>query len=192
MDAISDFFDTVLGLSATQAQDLTTAQVCLRAIVVYFLLVLFVRLGKKRFLGQATAFDAVLIIVIGSVPSRAVSGTAPFMLTIRNIASNFRRADNSALFIPDRGNGEGNINQTSVFLHSNRVINQTRSSRQVLGCRDDWRRQRFTGARYPRCKVIVAPCTSAFASCDLIVTDCLSPRVTKFKLAVNVGPLATT
>ena len=47
-------------------------------------------------------------------------------------------------------------------------------------------------ARYPRCKVIVAPCTSAFASCDLIVTDCLSPRVTKFKLAVNVGPLATT
>ena len=48
------------------------------------------------------------------------------------------------------------------------------------------------GARYPRCKVIVAPCTSAFASCDLIVTDCLSPRVTKFKLAVNVGPLATT
>ena len=48
------------------------------------------------------------------------------------------------------------------------------------------------GARYPRCKVIVAPCTSAFASCDLIVTDCLSPRVTKFKLAVNVGPFATT
>ena len=31
------FFDTVLGLSATQAQDLTTAQVCLRAIVVHLL-----------------------------------------------------------------------------------------------------------------------------------------------------------
>ena len=46
--------------------------------------------------------------------------------------------------------------------------------------------------RYPRCKVIVAPRTSACASCDLIVTDCLSPRVTKFRLAVNVGPLATT
>jgi len=36
--------------------------------------------------------------------------------------------------------------------------------------------------------VIVAPCTSALASCDLIVTDCLSPRFTKFKLAANVGP----
>jgi hypothetical protein len=45
---------------------------------------------------------------------------------------------------------------------------------------------------YPRCKLIVAPCTSACASCDLIVTDCLSPRVTKLRLAVNVGPLATT
>jgi hypothetical protein len=45
---------------------------------------------------------------------------------------------------------------------------------------------------YPRCKLMVAPCTSACASCDLIVTDCLSPRVTKLRLAVNVGPLATT
>jgi hypothetical protein len=54
----------------------------LRAIVVYFLLVLFVRLGKKRFLGQATAFDAVLIILIGSIASRAVSGTAPFVASL--------------------------------------------------------------------------------------------------------------
>ena len=43
---------------------------------------------------------------------------------------------------------------------------------------------------YPRCKLIVAPCTSACASCDLIVTDCLFPRVTKLRLAVNVGPLS--
>ena len=54
----------------------------MRAVVVYFALVLFVRAGKKRFLGQATAFDAVLIILIGSVASRAVSGTAPFVASL--------------------------------------------------------------------------------------------------------------
>ena len=82
MDAIGDFFDAALSLSASQAQDLTIAQVCLRAVIVYFFLILCVRLGKKRFLGQPTAFDAVLIILIGSVASRAVSGTAPFVATL--------------------------------------------------------------------------------------------------------------
>jgi len=74
MDAVSAFFDRLLGLSATQPQDLTTTQVCVRAVVVYVLLLLFVRLGKKRFLGQATAFDAVIIILMGSMqvaPCRA-------------------------------------------------------------------------------------------------------------------------
>jgi uncharacterized membrane protein YcaP (DUF421 family) len=82
MDTISQFLDGMLGLSAASANDLSTAQVCLRAVVIYFLLILFVRLGKKRFLGQATAFDAVLIIIIGSISSRAVSGTAPFVVTL--------------------------------------------------------------------------------------------------------------
>jgi uncharacterized membrane protein YcaP (DUF421 family) len=74
--------DQLLGLSASSAQELTTAQVCLRAVVVYFVLIVFVRIGKKRFLGQATAFDAVLIIMIGSLASRGVSGTAPFVATL--------------------------------------------------------------------------------------------------------------
>ena len=82
MDAASKFIDDALGLSAAGALDLTVAQVCLRAAIIYFVLILFVRIGKKRFLGQATAFDAILIIVIGSIASRAVSGTAPFVATM--------------------------------------------------------------------------------------------------------------
>jgi uncharacterized membrane protein YcaP (DUF421 family) len=82
MQQIDRFLDGVLGLSATTASDLTVAQVALRALIVYFILILFVRLGKKRFLGQATAFDAVLLIMIGSLASRAVSGTAPFVATL--------------------------------------------------------------------------------------------------------------
>jgi uncharacterized membrane protein YcaP (DUF421 family) len=82
MDTVSLFFDGMLGLSAASANDLTTTQVCLRAVVIYVVLIFFVRLGKKRFLGQVTAFDAVLIIMIGSIASRAVSGTAPFVATL--------------------------------------------------------------------------------------------------------------
>jgi len=79
MDAFAAFIDAALGLSVKQAHDLSTAQTCVRAIIVYLVLVAYVRLGKKRFLGEATAFDAVLVIIIGSLASRAISGTAPFV-----------------------------------------------------------------------------------------------------------------
>lgn len=74
--------DAVLGLSAHQAQDLGTLQVCSRAFAVYLILIAYVRFGKKRFLGQATAFDAILVIIIGSIASRAISGTAPFVASL--------------------------------------------------------------------------------------------------------------
>jgi uncharacterized membrane protein YcaP (DUF421 family) len=78
MGPLAAYLDVALGLSAKQGSDLTMLQMCVRAVVVYLLLIVYVRIGKKRFLGQATAFDAVLIIIIGSVASRAVSGNAPF------------------------------------------------------------------------------------------------------------------
>jgi uncharacterized membrane protein YcaP (DUF421 family) len=82
MGTVGTLFDGVLGLSATKAEDLNTLQVCLRAIVVFLILIAYVRFGKKRFLGRATVFDAVLVIVIGSVASRAISGTAPFVASL--------------------------------------------------------------------------------------------------------------
>lgn len=82
MASLATYLDWALGLSTRQAHDLSVLQVCLRALIVYLLLIVYVRVGKKRFLGQATAFDAVLIIIIGSVASRAVSGTAPFIASL--------------------------------------------------------------------------------------------------------------
>lgn len=58
--------------------DLTVLQMTLRVFVVYPFLLALVRLGDKRFLGEISAFDFVLAIVIGSVASRAVSGNAAF------------------------------------------------------------------------------------------------------------------
>jgi uncharacterized membrane protein YcaP (DUF421 family) len=79
MREIVYFFDQALGLDTTQASQLSTGQVCARAVVSYIVLIAYVRFGKKRFLSRATAFDAILVIVIGSIGSRAISGTAPFL-----------------------------------------------------------------------------------------------------------------
>ncbi len=82
MDTLARFFDTLLGLSATRAEELTLAQMCLRAVAVYLVLIVYLRFGKKRFLGEATALDAILVIVIGSTASRAITGNAPFGPTL--------------------------------------------------------------------------------------------------------------
>jgi uncharacterized membrane protein YcaP (DUF421 family) len=82
MEALWSITDALLGLSATKAEELSTLQVCLRALVVYLVLIGYVRCAKKRFLSQATGFDAILVIVIGSIASRAISGTAPFISSL--------------------------------------------------------------------------------------------------------------
>jgi uncharacterized membrane protein YcaP (DUF421 family) len=79
MEVLSAFTDNLLGLSVDKAEGLSTLQVCVRAVVVYVVLIAYVRFAKKRFLSEATAFDAILVIIIGSIASRAISGTAPFV-----------------------------------------------------------------------------------------------------------------
>lgn len=81
MTALNKFAETILGLSS-QPYDLSVFQICMRAVVVYIALLVFVRSGKKQFLGHATAFDIVLVILIGSIAARAVAGNAPFFGTL--------------------------------------------------------------------------------------------------------------
>src|SRR3954447_3408532 len=57
-------------------------QMALRAAVVYLATILIVRMGKKRFMSQASAFDVVLGVMLGSLASRAIAGTAPFLPTL--------------------------------------------------------------------------------------------------------------
>jgi len=61
---------------------INVAQMSLRAAVVYGATVLIVRMGKKRFMSQATAFDVILGIMLGSMVSRAIAGAAPFVPTL--------------------------------------------------------------------------------------------------------------
>lgn len=76
MEALSHLAEAVFGNPA-KAQDLLIWHAATRAILVYIVLIAAARFGKKRFLGEATAFDAILVIIIGSTASRGILGNAP-------------------------------------------------------------------------------------------------------------------
>jgi uncharacterized membrane protein YcaP (DUF421 family) len=78
MNDITGWCQVALGLGL-ESKDISVWQMGLRAVVVYVVTVIVVRLGKKRFMGQATAFDVILGIMLGSIVSRAVTGNAPFL-----------------------------------------------------------------------------------------------------------------
>jgi uncharacterized membrane protein YcaP (DUF421 family) len=53
-----------------------------RALVVFVFAILIVRLGKKRFISENTAFDVILGVMLGSILSRAITGQSPFFPTL--------------------------------------------------------------------------------------------------------------
>ena len=81
IEIMSNGLDTLLGLGA-DAGDIGPGQMALRAVIIYGFTLLIVRLGSKRFLGKATAFDVIMGIMIGSVMSRAINGSAGLVATI--------------------------------------------------------------------------------------------------------------
>ena len=74
---MSDLAQSLLGIGL-DADELGTLQMVARAAVVYAAVLIIIRCGKKRALGEATPLDVVTVIVIGSIASRAVTGNAPF------------------------------------------------------------------------------------------------------------------
>lgn len=76
MNEFRDWISLALGLHL-QSMEISVPQMALRAVIVYIVTVLIVRLGKKRFMGRASAFDVILGIMLGSIVSRAVTGNAP-------------------------------------------------------------------------------------------------------------------
>ena len=57
-------------------------QVSMRGIIVFIAVLLMVRISSKRSLAEKTGFDAALIVIIASVLSRAINGSAPFVPTL--------------------------------------------------------------------------------------------------------------
>lgn len=85
MDGVLEAVGRLLGVERDVA-DVTSGQMALRTVVVYAFALLIIRLGSKRFLSQASAFDVIVAIMIGSIASRAINGSAPFVPTLASAA----------------------------------------------------------------------------------------------------------
>mgnify|MGYP003694189853 CR=1 FL=1 len=77
MNAFWNSFETLLGLGV-EPRNLTFVQISLRGIIVFLVTLVAVRLGHKRSLSRKTPFDAVLLVILAAVLSRAINGSAAF------------------------------------------------------------------------------------------------------------------
>ena len=81
MNTFSQFLHTLLGIG-TEPRDLTFLQVSVRGVIVFIATLIMVRLSSKRSLAEKTAFDAVLVVILGSMLARAINGSEAFFPTL--------------------------------------------------------------------------------------------------------------
>jgi uncharacterized membrane protein YcaP (DUF421 family) len=81
MNTFSQLLHTLLGIG-TEPKELTFLQVAVRGVIVFIATLIMVRLGSKRSLAEKTAFDAVFIVIIGSMLARAINGSEAFFPTL--------------------------------------------------------------------------------------------------------------
>ena len=68
-------------------QDLTPLQMAARAFVMFFIALLLIRIAGMRIFGIKTAFDNILVIMLGAILSRGVTGSSPFFSTVAAAAA---------------------------------------------------------------------------------------------------------
>ena len=76
-----DQLQHVLGVNQAPT-DLDSVGIAIRTAIVYITSLALVRIASRRFLSQSTAFDIVVGIMLGSIMSRAINGSALFLPTI--------------------------------------------------------------------------------------------------------------
>ena len=81
LPAIWDQIEVVLGYNR-DVGDVNALQMALRTVLIYAVSLVLIRFGSKRFLSQASAFDVIVGIMLGSVMSRAINSSAPLVPTV--------------------------------------------------------------------------------------------------------------
>lgn len=65
-----------------EGKDLNALNMGCRALVLYFIMLIFIRISGTRTFGKKTAFDNIIVITIGALLSRVVVGASAFMPTV--------------------------------------------------------------------------------------------------------------
>jgi uncharacterized membrane protein YcaP (DUF421 family) len=70
--------ETFRALIGPDTGDATVAQLCARAVILFFFGVLCIRIAGRRTFSSITPLDIIVALIIGSNISRAMTGKAPF------------------------------------------------------------------------------------------------------------------
>jgi uncharacterized membrane protein YcaP (DUF421 family) len=70
--------DELRALIGPDNGDATTAQLCVRATIIFLVGVAYIRIAGRRTFSQASPLDIVVALVVGSNLSRTMTGKAPF------------------------------------------------------------------------------------------------------------------
>jgi len=63
-------------------EHLTALQMAVRAFVMFFITLALIRFAGMRIFGKRTAFDNILVIMLGAILARGVVGASPFFSTV--------------------------------------------------------------------------------------------------------------
>ncbi|HMG69382.1 MAG TPA: YetF domain-containing protein [Chitinophagaceae bacterium] len=63
-------------------ENLTPLQMGVRAFLMFFIALVLIRFGGMRIFGKKTAFDNILVIMLGAILARGVVGASPFFATV--------------------------------------------------------------------------------------------------------------
>ncbi|MGF6929441.1 uncharacterized membrane protein YcaP (DUF421 family) [Chitinophaga sp. W2I13] len=65
-----------------QGDQLNVLQMSVRAVAMYFVTLTLIRLGGMRIFGKKSAFDTIIVIMMGAVLARVIVGASPFSGTV--------------------------------------------------------------------------------------------------------------
>jgi uncharacterized membrane protein YcaP (DUF421 family) len=65
-----------------EGQQLDILQMSVRAFVMFFIALILIRLGGMRIFGKRSAFDTIIVIMLGAVLARGIVGASPYWGTI--------------------------------------------------------------------------------------------------------------
>lgn len=81
LDALRETWNEWLGLDL-RAEQLGFVHMALRGVVVFCFAILLSRVADRRLLGRSAGYDIMVLVVLGSVLSRAINGQARFAPTL--------------------------------------------------------------------------------------------------------------
>lgn len=81
MNTLQNFFHLLIGPDG-KPTELTQLHIALRGFIIFVVGLAIVRIGDRRSLAEKTGFDAIFIVLVGSMLSRAINGPSPFFTSI--------------------------------------------------------------------------------------------------------------